>query len=62
MDKILDGSIIKSFEILGREKEVSFSFPLKGYTKFESAIMLAKSMYEKSFIKDFYNIFTSKIE
>lgn len=62
MDRILDGTIARTYEALDREKEVSFSIPLKGYGKLTSAIVFAKSMYEKSFLKDFHNIFTSKVE
>lgn len=62
MEQIIEGSIAKSYQELNREKIISFSFPLRGYEKGKSIVSLLKRIYQKSFLHDFYNVLSSKVE
>lgn len=62
MNDVIEGTIVKSYQELNKEKVISFSFPVKGYEKTINLFLVMKKIYKKSFIHDFYKILTSKVE
>jgi len=62
MEQLIETSVIRYYRELNKEKVISFSFPVKGYEKALSLFLLVRKIYRKSFLHDFQNIFTSRVE
>lgn len=62
MEHLIEGTITKSYQELNKEKEITFSFPVKGYGITVGSLSLLRRIYKKSFIYDFYKVLTSKVE
>lgn len=61
MNQMIQGTIVEPYGHLGKEKSISFSFPLKGYGKALGVFLILKKFYEKSFLHDFQNVLTSRL-
>lgn len=61
MNQIMQGTITRSYGRAGGEKYISLSFPIKGFEKMSSVYSLMKRIYEKSFLRDFQSVLTSKV-
>lgn len=62
MNQMTHGIITKHYAGFGKEKTISFEFPLRGYGKMTNLLSMAKELYKKSFLHAFQNVLTSKVE